>query len=184
MNTTKSAAPAPETPQVSRLYPNAPGFAPRQKTKVGGIILAQAPIEYNTGRKTVKLIVRNTGDRPIQVGSHFHLFEVNRYLEFDRPAAFGCHLNIPATTAVRFEPGDEKQIELVPFAGKRRVIGFNGLVMGYTGDENAPVYLPTRGQSILRMAQQGFKSIAEAKAEDEYARYEQEQQRKKNAENK
>ena len=72
----------------------------------------------------------------------------------------------------------------MPFAGKRRVIGFNGLVMGYTGDENAPVYLPTRGQSILRMAQQGFKSIAEAKAEDEYARYEQEQQRKKNAENK
>ena len=72
----------------------------------------------------------------------------------------------------------------MPFAGKRRVIGFNGLVMGYTGDENAPNYLPTRSQSILRMAQQGFKSIAEAKAEDEYARYEQEQKQKKNAEKK
>ncbi len=97
-----------------------------------------APIEYNTGRKTVKLVVRNTGDRPIQVGSHFHFFEVNRYLEFDRDAAFGCHLNIPATTAIRFEPGDQKEVEVVAYSGKRRVIGFNGLVMGYTGDEDAP----------------------------------------------
>lgn len=184
MNPTNKPAPADGRTTQAGLYPNRPGFAPAKPVAVGGIILAGDPIEYNVGRPTVTLTVRNTGDRPIQVGSHFHLFEVNRYLEFDRPAAFGCHLNIPATTAVRFEPGDEKQIELVPFAGKRRVIGFNGLVMGYTGDENTPIYLPTRGQSILRMAQQGFKSIAEAKAEDEYARYEQEQQRKKNAENK
>ena len=173
-----------ENTNQSTLYPSEPGFAPAGPVRVGGVIFAEGEIEYNVGRPVKRIAVRNTGDRPIQVGSHFHFFEVNRYLEFDRPAAFGCHLNIPATTAVRFEPGDEKQIELVPFAGKRRVIGFNGLVMGYTGDENAPVYLPTRGQSILRMAQQGFKSIAEAKAEDEYARYKQEQQRKKNAENK
>lgn len=193
MNTKKTSPAAEPTARgtepkqsasLSSLYPDRAGFAPRKATPVGGVILADGVIEYNTGRDTVTIDVRNTGDRPIQVGSHFHFFEVNRYLEFDRPAAFGCHLNIPATTAVRFEPGDEKQIELVPFAGKRRVIGFNGLVMGYTGDENTPIYLPTRGQSILRMAQQGFKSIAEAKAEDEYARYEQEQQRKKNAENK
>ena len=173
-----------ENTNQSTLYPSEPGFAPAGPVRVGGVIFAEGEIEYNVGRPVKMIAVRNTGDRPIQVGSHFHFFEVNRYLEFDRPAAFGCHLNIPATTAVRFEPGDEKQIELVPFAGKRRVIGFNGLVMGYTGDENTPIYLPTRGQSILRMAQQGFKSIAEAKAEDEYARYEQEQQRKKNAENK
>lgn len=165
MNTTKSAAPAPETPQVSRLYPNAPGFAPRQKTKVGGIILAQAPIEYNTGRKTVKLIVRNTGDRPIQVGSHFHLFEVNRYLEFDRDAAFGYHLNIPATTAIRFEPGDQKEVEAVTYAGKRRVIGFNGLVMGYTGDEDAPTYYPARLHALRKVREAGFKIIAERDAE-------------------
>ena len=173
-----------ENTNQSTLYPSEPGFAPAGPVRVGGVIFAEGEIEYNVGLPVKRIAVRNTGDRPIQVGSHFHFFEVNRYLEFDRPAAFGCHLNIPATTAVRFEPGDEKQIELVPFAGKRRVIGFNGLVMGYTGDENTPIYLPTRGQSILRMAQQGFKSIAEAKAEDEYARYEQEQQRKKNAENK
>ena len=165
MNTTKSAAPAPETPQVSRLYPNAPGFAPRQKTKVGGIILAQAPIEYNTGRKTVKLIVRNTGDRPIQVGSHFHFFEVNRYLEFDRDAAFGYHLNIPATTAIRFEPGDQKEVEAVTYAGKRRVIGFNGLVMGYTGDEDAPTYYPARLRALRKVREAGFKIIAERDAE-------------------
>ena len=160
MNTTKSAAPAPETPQVSRLYPNAPGFAPRQKTKVGGIILAQAPIEYNTGRKTVKLIVRNTGDRPIQVGSHFHLFEVNRYLEFDRDAAFGYHLNIPATTAIRFEPGDQKEVEAVTYAGKRRVIGFNGLVNGYTGDEDAPTYFPARLHALRKVRHAGFRSTS------------------------
>ena len=164
MNTTKSAAPAPETPQVSRLYPNAPGFAPRQKTKVGGIILAQAPIEYNTGRKTVKLIVRNTGDRPIQVGSHFHLFEVNRYLEFDRDAAFGYHLNIPATTAIRFEPGDQKEVEAVTYAGKRRVIGFNGLVMGYTGDEDAPTYFPAHLHAVRKARHAGFKSVSERDA--------------------
>lgn len=171
-----------EKSNQSTLYPGEPGFSPAGRVPVGGVIFAEGEITYNVGRPVTTIAVRNTGDRPVQVGSHFHFFEVNRYLEFDRPAAFGCHLNIPATTAVRFEPGDERQVELVPFAGKRRVIGFNGLVMGYTGDENAPVYLPSRGQSILRMAQQGFRSIAEKRAEEELSRYEEEQKRKKNAE--
>ena len=118
-------------------YPNTPGFAPKEYCPVGGVILADGDLEYNTGRRTVKVTVRNTGDRPIQVGSHFHFFEVNRYLEFDRPRAFGYHLNIPATTAIRFEAGEEKEVELVAYAGKQRIIGFNGLVQGYAGLEDS-----------------------------------------------
>ena len=135
---------------------------------MGGVLLATDPIEYNTGRKTVKLVVRNTGDRPVQVGSHFHLFEVNRYLEFDRDATFGFHLNIPATTAVRFEPGDQKEVEAVVFGGKRRVIGFNALVMGYTGDEDAPTYFPARLKAVRKVRLAGFKEIAEKEAEAAY----------------
>lgn len=149
----------------SGLYPNQPGFAPQQGVAVGGEILCSDPVEYNLGRRTVRLAVRNTGDRPIQVGSHFHFFEVNRYLEFDRDAAFGCHLNIPATTAVRFEPGDEKQVELVTYSGKRRVIGFNGLVMGYTGDEDAPTYFPARLRALRRVRHAGFRIMQEKDAE-------------------
>ncbi len=156
---TPSAATGPAA-QPSALYPNRPGFCPPQPVAVGGTILAGDPIEYNLGRKTVKLTVRNTGDRPIQVGSHFHFFEVNRYLEFDRDAAFGCHLNIPATTAVRFEPGDQKSVEVVAYTGKRRIIGFNGLVMGYSGDEDAPVYLPTQRKAFHRARVTGFKTTS------------------------
>lgn len=155
MNKTNSAADAGKTPQQS-LYPNKKGFAPSKHVAVGGVILASTPIEYNNGRKTVKLTVRNRGDRPIQVGSHFHFFEVNRYLEFDRDAAFGCHLNIPATTAIRFEPGDQKEVEVVAYAGKRRVIGFNGLVNGYTGDEEAPSYFPARLRALSKVRRAGF----------------------------
>ena len=100
-------------------------------TPVGGYILAAAPVEINVGRPQVKLTVRNTGDRPVQVGSHFHFFEVNRALEFDRELTFGHRLDIAAGTAVRFEPGDEKEVTLVPFGGKRRVHGFNNLVDGW-----------------------------------------------------
>ncbi len=95
-----------------------------------GYLLADEPIEINAGRRTVRLRVRNTGDRPIQVGSHFHFFEANRALDFDREQALGMRLNIPAGTAVRFEPGDEKEVELVEIGGTRRVVGFNGLVNG------------------------------------------------------
>ena len=97
--------------------PIVPGFTPKQHVGVGGEILSAEPIEYNEGRYTAKIVVHNTGDRPIQVGSHFHFFEVNRYLEFDRAKAVGCHLNIPATTAIRFEPGDEKEVEVVAYSG-------------------------------------------------------------------
>ena len=88
------------------------------------------PIEGNAGRKTAQVVVRNTGDRPIQVGSHFHFFEVNRALSFDRHAAFGMRLDVPAGTAVRFEPGEEKEVALTEFAGLRNIHGLNALVSG------------------------------------------------------
>ena len=87
-------------------------------------------IEANAGRRTARVVVRHTGDRPVQVGSHFHFFEVNRALQFDRQAAYGMRLNIAAGTAVRFEPGEEKEVTLVDFAGSRVVHGHNGLVSG------------------------------------------------------
>lgn len=133
---------------------------------VGGVVPAEAPVNYNCDRKTVKLTVRNTGDRPIQVGSHFHFFEVNRYMEFERPKAFGYHLNIPATTAIRFEPGEQKEVELVAYGGKQRVIGFNNLTMGYAGEEDIPTYYPIRSKSIRRMEKRGFKNISQQDIED------------------
>jgi urease subunit beta len=96
----------------------------------GEIITPSGDIELNAGRPTVRLQVANTGDRPIQVGSHFHFFEVNKALQFDRENARGMRLDIPAGTAVRFEPGDEKDVNLVPLVGSREVYGFNGLVNG------------------------------------------------------
>jgi urease subunit beta len=87
-------------------------------------------LEINAGLVTKKLVVANTGDRPIQVGSHFHFFEVNRALEFDRAAALGFRLNIAAGTAIRFEPGDRKEVEIVALAGERRVYGLNNKVDG------------------------------------------------------
>ncbi|KIP20930.1 Urease subunit beta [Anoxybacillus ayderensis] len=96
----------------------------------GEYLLKEDTIVCNRHKPITKLIVTNRGDRPIQVGSHFHFFEVNSFLEFDRQSAYGKHLNIPAGTAVRFEPGDAKQVELVPFSGERRVYGLNNLVNG------------------------------------------------------
>lgn len=98
----------------------------------GELILAPgAPdLEANSGLKTVLITVSNTGDRPVQVGSHYHFYEVNTSLAFDRAAALGFRLNIPAGTAVRFEPGDTKEVELVAFAGERRMYGLNNLVNG------------------------------------------------------
>lgn len=148
---------AKQVAHTKSLYPGKPGFKPRKAVVVGGVVLKSDPIEYNVGRKTVELTVRNTGDRPVQVGSHFHFFEVNRYLEFDREMAFGCHLNIPSTTAVRFEPGDQKTVEVVTYAGKRRIMGFNGLVMGYAGEEDAPTYYPARMRAMRRVEEAGFK---------------------------
>src|ERR1044071_2140807 len=96
----------------------------------GEYLLAAEPIELNAGRATRTITVANRGDRPIQVGSHCHFFEANRFLAFDRAKAYGMRLNIAAGTAVRFEPGDEKEVELVAIGGARRVDGLNALVNG------------------------------------------------------
>ena len=96
----------------------------------GEIITAKGQIELNAGRPAVTLTVANTGDRPIQVGSHYHFAETNGALQFDRAAARGHRLDIPAGTAVRFEPGQTREVSLVPFAGKREVYGFRQQVMG------------------------------------------------------
>jgi urease beta subunit len=96
----------------------------------GEYILAGGEIELNRGRPVARVVVRNTGDRPIQVGSHYHFFEVNKALDFDRRAGYGMRLDIPAGTAIRFEPGDEKEVPLVALGGGRSVYGHNGLVNG------------------------------------------------------
>jgi urease subunit beta len=101
----------------------------------GEYLLESEPIDINVGRSTIRLAIRNRGDRPIQVGSHCHFFEVNRWLAFERPRAYGMRLNIAAGTAVRFEPGDEREVELVAFGGARHVHGVNGLVDGPLDDE-------------------------------------------------
>ena len=103
----------------------------------GEYLLADGDVVANGGRETLELTVANTGDRPVQVGSHFHFFEANRALRFDRAQAFGMRLNIPAGTAVRFEPGQARTVELVELAGARHVYGFRGDVMG-------PLDAPTR----------------------------------------
>ncbi len=97
----------------------------------GEIIPEAGDIELNAGRPILKVKVANTGDRPIQVGSHFHFYEVNAALSFDRDSTRGMRLNIPAGTAVRFEPGDQREVELVPFVGSRQVYGFNAQVNGF-----------------------------------------------------
>ena len=96
----------------------------------GEIITPEGEIELNAGRQPVKLLVANTGDRPIQVGSHFHFYEVNVALNFDREQGRGMRLDIPAGTAVRFEPGDEKEVTVIPLAGERQVYGFNARING------------------------------------------------------
>lgn len=108
----------------------------------GEYFLATDPVLANTGRRTENLEVANVGDRPIQIGSHFHFFEVNRSLRFERARAFGMRLNIPAGTAVRFEPGDSKEVVLVELGGAAQVYGLNGLTNGRAG--------PSEGQSARR----------------------------------
>ena len=96
----------------------------------GEIIVAEGEITLNAGAKAVTLMVANTGDRPVQVGSHYHFGEANPALDFDRDAARGMRLDIAAGTAVRFEPGQRREVQLIPYGGARRVFGFNGQVMG------------------------------------------------------
>jgi urease subunit beta len=122
---------------------------------IGGYVCGSSEVAFDEDRPVTKLSVTNTGDRPIQVGSHFHFFEVNRALEFDRGAAFGLHLNIPSSTAVRFEPGDVREIELVPYGGRRAVYGFNNLVDGATANERAAA---VRERALELAEQLGFRS--------------------------
>ena len=117
----------------------------------GEYILATGYIECNVRRTTVKIVVVNTGDRPVQAGSHFHFFEVNRQMEFDREKSFGMRLNIPAATAVRFEPGEEKKVELVAFGGNQHVFGFNNLVNGSALNE------ATKQQALQNLSTGNFK---------------------------
>src|SRR5712664_3598786 len=113
----------------------------------GEYLYADPPIDLNAGRPTCTLQVNNTGDRPVQVGSHFHFFEVNRALVFDRESAYGMRLDLPAGTAVRFEPGEIKTVQLVELAGERQVFGGSGLVMGPLDDKG------TRKRSLQRLQQ-------------------------------
>jgi urease subunit gamma/beta len=117
----------------------------------GELLAADGDIELNAGREKAVLTAMNTGDRPIQVGSHFHFFEVNRALRFDRAAAFGMRLDIPAGTAVRFEPGDNKEVTLVAFGGSREIFGLNGLTDGAVAEAGL------REAAIGRAAARGFK---------------------------
>ena len=122
----------------------------------GGVayLYGEDPIEINAGRAKLRLTVSNTGDRAVQVGSHYHFFEVNRALEFDRERAYGTHLDLPAGTATRFEPGDTREVELTAYAGHRRLVGFSGLVDGGLGSAD------TRVRALRRAAELGFKSVA------------------------
>ena len=105
----------------------------------GEYILKSEDILANQGRKTCTITVVNTGDRPVQIGSHYHFFEVNKEMSFDRATAFGMRLNIPSGTAVRFEPGERKQVELVEFGGNKTIFGFNDLTNGMINEENKKV---------------------------------------------
>lgn len=129
----------------------------------GEILPRDEPVTINAGRETVTIEVANTGDRPIQVGSHFHFFEANRALEFDREQAFGKRLNILAGTAIRFEPGDRAEVDLVAIGGKRRVQGTNNLVDGsVTSEEN-------RETALAKAHEEGFRFADEAEETNETA---------------
>ncbi len=117
--------------------------------KIGEIMTADRDIVLNEGKKTVTIVVANKGDRPVQVGSHFHFFEVNKCLSFDRNAAYGYHLDIPSGTAVRFEPGEEKEVQLTEMGGRKRVFGLNDLTCAQTGEA-------TRAASLENAKSKGF----------------------------
>ncbi|SKA48128.1 urease subunit beta [Chitinophaga eiseniae] len=117
----------------------------------GELILKKEDIICNAKKNTVRIEVKNTGDRPIQVGSHFHFFEVNKALDFDRNRAFGMRLNIPASTAVRFEPGEKKAVILVAFGGKKNIYGFNNLTDGNAASNTV------KSEAIAKAKKNNFK---------------------------
>lgn len=118
----------------------------------GEVIVADGDIELNTGRDVTEVSVVNTGDRPVQVGSHFHFFEVNRALRFDRARAFGMHLDIASGTAVRFEPGEERVVTLTQFGGAREISGLNDMATGLTGRPD---------EALIRLRDNGFADSGE-----------------------
>ena len=117
----------------------------------GEYFLSEDPIIANIGKSVIILDVKNTGDRPIQVGSHAHFFEINKALEFSRKKSYGFHLNIPAGTSIRFEPGDSKKIELTEFSGKKFVYGFSGLVNGSLSEK--------QNEAFSKAKEQGFRGM-------------------------
>ena len=117
----------------------------------GEYFLSEEPVIANTEKITISLDVKNTGDRPIQVGSHAHFFEINKALEFPRRKAYGFHLNISAGTSIRFEPGDSKKIELTEFSGKRIVYGFSGLVNGALDEKQTEAFSKAKEQGFRGM---------------------------------
>ncbi len=118
----------------------------------GEYILDEGNIKCNVGRTTIKIVAVNTGDRPVQIGSHYHFFEVNKQMEFDREKSFGMRLNIAAGTAVRFEPGEEKEVELVSFGGKQSIYGINTLTNGSTIKEENKL------NALQKLSAQNFKN--------------------------
>lgn len=123
--------------------------------KVGEIIAAERDIILNQGRRTKVIVVANIGDRPIQVGSHFHFFEVNSLLEFDREAAYGMRLDIPSGTSVRFEPGESKKVNLVEIGGNKRIYGFSDLTIGDIQEQ--------KDVALKRATEKGFTAGGEGK---------------------
>lgn len=123
--------------------------------KPGEYLIDGEPLELNAGRPSIQLRINNTGDRPVQIGSHYHFFEVNRALVFDREKAYGMRLDLPAGTAVRFEPGEIKTIRLIPMAGLRQVYGGSGLVMGALDDP------AVKQRSLERIREARFGDTAE-----------------------
>jgi urease subunit beta len=120
----------------------------------GEYLLRKDPVVANVGRKTARVKVSNTGDRPVQVGSHTHFFEVNKALRFDRKRTYGYHLNIPSGTSLRFEPGDTREVELTEYGGKKVVYGFNGLVNGKLSEKKALAFKKAR-QNGFRIESDG-----------------------------
>lgn len=120
----------------------------------GEMFLQEGEITLNKGRKSLTLVVTNMGDRPVQVGAHYHFFEVNRCLQFDRTEAFGMRLDIPSGTSVRFEPGEQKTVQLVELRGRNRCFGFNALTMG-------PAGMMEQAAAVRRAKERGFLMTAE-----------------------
>lgn len=121
--------------------------------KIGEVIYAKGDIIINEGRPTETVTVTNIGDRPIQVGSHYHFFEANKFLDFDRKRAFGMRLDIPSGTAVRFEPGEQKRVQLTEYTGNRIMYGFNGLTMGAVED------VKVKEAALKKAKAMGFRGI-------------------------